>query len=92
LGVRRGVSRRGPAPGRRGPDPAPRGPPRTPGAGLYPAALGDDGALLNNGSSCTVVLPQLAPGNVLLYEFGVLPAIEMSLIVVVRARGGDVRM
>jgi hypothetical protein len=42
--------------------------------------------------SCSVVLQELARGDMLLYEFGVAPKAEMSLLLVLRARGGTAAM
>jgi hypothetical protein len=58
-----------------------------------PVAEAQDGTIAKGGDAgCTIALPQLAVGETHLYQFGVLPASEMSLIVVLRARGGTALM
>ncbi|KIZ04191.1 hypothetical protein MNEG_3772, partial [Monoraphidium neglectum] len=62
-------------------------------AGVVPVAEAQDGTIAKGGDAgCTIALPQLAVGETHLYQFGVLPASEMSLIVVLRARGGTALM
>lgn len=62
-------------------------------AGISPyddSAPGGAGA--GGTGSCAVVLPQLARGEVAAYEFGVAPGAEMTLMLVMRTRGGSVDM
>ncbi|KAI8473726.1 MAG: hypothetical protein J3K34DRAFT_409783 [Monoraphidium minutum] len=62
-------------------------------AGITPVPEARGGMIAAGGQGgCTVVLPQLAPGETQLYQFGVLPAADMSLVVVLRAIGGSARL
>jgi hypothetical protein len=52
-----------------------------------------DGAGDANGSAgCSIVLPELARGEAAAYEFGVAPGSEMTMLFLLRARGGRVAM
>lgn len=62
-------------------------------AGVLPVPEADGATLSEGGGpSCTIALPQLGAGDTHLYQFGVVPGSEMSLIVVLRARGGTAVM
>lgn len=60
-------------------------------AGIPPIVEADGGAAATPGG-CSVVLPQLARGETHVYEFDVAPGSEMSLLMVMRTRGGSVAM
>lgn len=59
-------------------------------AGITPVAENQDGTTPQGG--CSISLPQINRRDTYLFEFGVAPSSEMSLIVVLRARGGTALM
>ena len=59
--------------------------------GIAPIAE-SGGAAAAAAGGCSIVLPQLARGDALVYEFDVAPKSAMSLLFVLRTRGGAVAM
>ncbi|GBF99542.1 hypothetical protein Rsub_12348 [Raphidocelis subcapitata] len=63
--------------------------------GVLPAGItppSDDAGGAVSGGGCSIVLPQLARGEAAAFEFGVAPGSQMSLLFLLRARGGGVAM
>jgi len=58
--------------------------------GIPPVVDSKDGTAATG--SCSIVLPQMSRGETLMYEFGVAPKSDMSLLLLLRARGGSVMM
>lgn len=65
-------------------------PPTAPPLGIPPNTDNDGAPAAATG--CSVVLPQLAPGETQLYTLEIAPKAEMSLLFVMRTRGGSALM